>query len=275
LSQQISSLIIERSGKILKLRLNRPEKGNALDPQTLLALHKAVMEAQTDAKVKVLQLTGTGTKDFCTGIDVTAASALSPANRLNIANIAGDIATLLYFGKPAVVGLNGRSMGMGVVFAVAADYRIIRDGVELRMPEINAGIFPGASCMALMSRVCGIAWTRRILMTGEPFSCEDALAAGIVDEVEAPEEFETRLDTITHDLARKNNILLKAVKFAAVRGLDVPYNEILSLEQELAQYYSWADEQIVFEKMAEKYQTTRKLTGDPDMLLKELENQKK
>jgi enoyl-CoA hydratase/carnithine racemase len=265
-------LLIEQKSRTISITLNRPDRGNSLDPPTIVALHEAVSAAQKQDKIQLIILSGAGYKDFCTGIDVAAGALLSSEQRLNIANVAGDIATMIYYGKPTLVAMNGRSMGMGVVFATAADYRIIRQDSVLKMPEINAGIFPGASCIALMSRVCGIAWTRRILMTGEDFTCEDALTAGIVDEIVAEDAFQSRKDEVKSELVRKNSILLKAIKFAAVRGLDIPYREMVGLEQQLAEYYKWSKVPDALNNLPYANSWEKLLTGNPNALLEEYKN---
>jgi enoyl-CoA hydratase/carnithine racemase len=268
----MNSLLTDLKRGACWLRLNRSDRGNSLDPPTLVALRQAVIDAQKNEKVKVVVLTGTGTKDFCTGIDVTAAAKLSIENRHNVANIAGDIATLLYYGKPSIVGLNGRTMGMGIVFASASDYRIVAEHAILQMPEVNIGIFPGASCIAIMTRVCGIAWARRILLSGEEFSCEDALAAGIVDEIAPIDDFENELEHVVSDMSHKNSSLLKSLKWGINTAPDMSYMKTIQAEQDLAQYYAWTDSMTQLQKIAEKYQIQYALTGDPQKLLGEYKN---
>lgn len=264
-------LIIEQKSRWISITLNRPDRGNSLDPPTIAALHDALYSVQKQEKIQLIILSGSGMKDFCTGIDVAAAALLSPEQRLNIANVAGDIATMIYYGKPTFVAMNGRSMGMGVVFATAADYRIIKQDSLLKMPEVNAGIFPGASCIALMARVCGIAWTRRILMTGDDFTSEDAIAAGIVDEITTEEEFIARKDEIKSEFLRKNTTLLKSIKFASVRGLDIPYREMVGLEQQLAEYYKWQNVSESMNNLPFTQTWESLLTGNPQGLLQEFE----
>ncbi|MHA2335168.1 MAG: enoyl-CoA hydratase/isomerase family protein, partial [Candidatus Hodarchaeales archaeon] len=91
------SLIIEKKGSILQITLNRPEKANSLDPPTLVNLRKVILDAQTDNDINVIVLTGIGEKNFTTGIDIVSAMNLSPESIVNLAKVAGDIATLLYY----------------------------------------------------------------------------------------------------------------------------------------------------------------------------------
>ena len=262
-------LIAKRSGKILYLTLNRPERGNSLNPPTLAALRNAFVSAQDDKKIRVVHLTGSGTKDFCTGIDIQSVRDFSPEGKTNVANVAGDIATLIYHGKPTVVAINGRFMGMGTVFATAADYRLMRKEAIMQMPEVNFGAFPGASCIALMTRVCGVAWTRKILMSGSPFSGQDLIDAHITDEIVASDALMVKAKEIARILSRKNPQLLQLIKINTINMPDLEYMEGLKLETECANYYQWADPVKKTAEIRKKYSIEYSLTGDPEKLMKE------
>jgi enoyl-CoA hydratase/carnithine racemase len=269
-SSEISeSPLITREGKILKVIFHRPTRGNSLDPPTLVHMRQALIDAQENEKIRVILLTGSGEKDFCTGIDVNSARDLSPENKTNIANIAGDIATLLYHGKPAVVAINGRAMGMGIVFATAADFRYGVDTATFQMPEVNVGIFPGASCIPLMTRVCGLSWTRKMLLGGDPITAPLAKTAQIIDEIVSKEELPQKSREMAQNLSRKNAFLLKNIKLAINNAAELPYHQIISLETELADYYRWDNPAQKNKLIKEKYRLGYQLTGDPAKLLEE------
>ncbi len=237
-------------------------------------LRRAILAAQGNDKVHVILLTGAGEKDFCTGVDIDAANHISSVGRVNLANVAGDVATLIYFGKPVVVGINGRVMGMGVVFAAAADYRVMAAQAIFRMPEVDVGVFPGASCTPIMTRTCGMAWTRRILMSGVSFPSQDAIPAHLADEIVPKDKLPERTTEIAKEYGRKNPVLLKAIKFAVTNALDMPYMDQLSLETSLAEWYLWPDGLKQLRDLENKYKLTYTLNGNPDELLKEYERTK-
>ncbi len=270
----MSYLVSEHKGRVLTLTLNRPERGNSLFPPLLVDLRQAILSAQENDKVHVILLTGAGEKDFCTGIDIDAAKHISSAGRVNLANVAGDVATLVYFGKPVVVAINGRAMGMGVVFAAAADYRIMASHALFQMPEVSVGVFPGASCTTIMTRVCGVAWTRRILMSGVPFLSQDAIPARLADEVVPKEQLTLRAGETAKEYGRKNPILLQAIKVAVTHAPDVPYADQVGIETALADWYQWPDGQKQLRDLESKYKLNYTLTGKPDQLLEEYERTK-
>jgi enoyl-CoA hydratase/carnithine racemase len=259
-------LISQLEGRILYLTLNRPHRGNSLNPPLLLELRKQFVEAQQNEKIRVIVLTGSGEKDFCTGIDVEVAKDLSPEGKTNIANIAGDIATLIFHGKLTIVGINGRAMGMGVVFAAAADYRICIENSVLKMPEVQFNIYPGASCIPIFTRVCGLAITRRILMQGNSFSAEEGKLFHLVDEICESGLFRDQIKQIAKDYSRKNPLLMKLIKFSTINACDLSYTDAIKMESEFADYYRWEVPEPHFQQLKQKYEMKYELTGNPNDL---------
>lgn len=257
----------EIKSRILFLTLNRPDRGNSLYPPLIQDLRQQLLDAQSNRKVRGILITGAGEKDFCTGIDIKSVQKFPTDAKVNLANTAGDIATLIYSGKPTVIALNGRTMGMGVVFSVAADYRLIVDDCVLQMPEVNFGAFPGASCIVLMQRVCGVAWTRRILMLGEPITSNDALNANIADEVCPADKIRRRGTKIAKKLARKNPINLKSIKQCTNAMPDLRYMQGIDLESQLADWYEWDDTNEKYQALRVKYNIKYGLTGDAQKLM--------
>ncbi|MFX1513173.1 MAG: enoyl-CoA hydratase/isomerase family protein [Promethearchaeota archaeon] len=264
------SLISEKKNACLHLTINRPDRGNSIDPPTIVRLRKAILNAQSDEQVKVIALSGSGDRDFTTGIDISSVMRFPIDGIRNLANTTGDIASLLFYGKPSIVALNGRTMGMGVVFAAAADYRLILQGSKVSMPEVNIPAFPGASCIAIMTRVCGTAWARRILMLGLPIDNNDAINANIADEiVPSQADLSKRIEQVSEVLAEKDHVVIKAIKLAVNNGLDLKYMDVLRLESKLADFFVWDSASERFSELIDDFKIQYQLTGDPNQLMED------
>lgn len=264
------SLLQKVGQSVLYLTLNRPTRANSLDPPIIVELRKAFLEAQSNSEIKVIVLTGSGERNFTTGIDITAAASLGTQAITNIGNTAGDIATLIYHGKPTIVAINGRAMGMGGLFAAAADYRLMHIQAHIQMPEINIPVFPGGTAMAIFTRVCGIAWTKRIFMLGEPLGPDDALQANLVNEIVSNHErLQHRTKEVAEKMAGKNSSVIKGIKLAAPNALDLKFMDVLSLESELSNFFEWESEDKVLTDLANKFKIRYQLTGDPEQLMKD------
>ncbi len=259
----------ETKHRVLWILINRPERGNSLDPPTLVALRQTLIDAQSNSDINLIVLTGAGEKDFCTGIDINSAQNLTSEGKVNLANVAGDIATLIYSGKPVICGINGRAMGMGIVFAAAADYRLCIDTAMLRMPEIEVGIFPGASCIAIMTRTCGLANTRRILMFGEVFTPLQGMGFQLIDEIYSSSEFLIRLAAIVKAASHHHPILSKALKNTINAMPMLSYNQGIALESSAAKYYEWQDPEMEWKNLADPLGIQYELTGNPEQLLQD------
>jgi enoyl-CoA hydratase/carnithine racemase len=263
------SLQQNQEDQILTLTLNRPKRANSLDPPTIVTLRQAFIDAQSNPEIRVIVLTGAGDRDFTTGIDIKTAAPMGPQAIVNIADTAGDIATLIYFGKPTVVAINGRAMGMGGLFAAAADYRLMHDQAFIRMPEINIPVFPGGTAMAIFARVSGVSWMKRIFLLGEPLSAEESVQANLVDElVPTNQVLEQRTNQVARNLAAKNTVVVKGIKLAASNALDIPYSQVLGLEAELSTFYGWTDEDQKLAGITKEFNLAYQLRGNPDALLK-------
>lgn len=264
-------ILTEIKSKILTIKLNRPDRGNSLDPPTIIELYNAIKEAQSNEKVKLVLLTGAGEKDFCTGMDVDAAKKLSNTGKKNLADIGFDIAALIYQGKPTIVSVNGRAMGMGVVFSLAADYRLCVETVQFRMPEILAGIYPAAGCVPLMTRIFGPSLTKKILIMAEPFNAMQALQYHIVDEIVPVADLPTRMIKVAKELSQRNPSLVRAIKFAANSGNNVSFPDALEIEKEVFEYFTWSDTEKAIFDLQTKYHQTLPVLGNPEQLRKEFE----
>jgi enoyl-CoA hydratase/carnithine racemase len=262
------SLQQKKDQNLLYLTLNRPARANSLDPPTIVALRQAFIDAQSNPDIKVIILSGTGDRDFTTGIDITAAAPLGTEAIGNIANTAGDIATLIYYGKPTIIAINGRAMGMGGLFAAAADYRLIHEKAYIRMPEINIPVFPGGTAMAIFTRVCGISWTKRIFMLSKSLSANEALQANLVDEITVNQKMlQQRAREVAEEFAGKHSAVIKGIKLATSNALDLSYSEVLELESQLTDFYDWNSEDQALAKIAKQFNIQYQLKGDPDRLL--------
>lgn len=208
-------VVAGREGKVFTIRLDRPERANSLTIEMLEAIKANLAAANADPKVRVIVITGTGS-NFTTGMDVNAGQAAAASDRPALSErmerLGAETATMMLDGKPVICAVNGRAMGMGVVWALASDLRVACEGVTFQMPEINNSIYPAATCITLMTLQLGMAKTKEILMTCKPFTAEQALAWGLVGEVLPRDGFMERVATLAKELSRKNATLLQLLK---------------------------------------------------------------
>ena len=176
------SLEIEAGG-IARLRLNRPEKLNALDSEMVdeLVLRCREIERST---ARVVILSGEG-KAFCAGGDIAAWSEESPEafgrHWVRDGHTAFD--ALARLRQPVIAVIDGHALGGGLELAACADVRIAEEQIKIGSPETGLGIIPGWSGTQRTVRRFGAQAVRRMAILGEVFSAEEAERLGIVDRV--------------------------------------------------------------------------------------------
>lgn len=174
---------------VARITLRRPEKLNAIDEDMIDALLKAcrIIE-RSDARVAIVA--GEGGKSFCAGGDIEAWSNLDAEtfSRRWLRDGHGAFDALARLTVPLIAVLNGHALGGGLELAACADLRIAEEHVKIGQPEPGLGIIPGWSGTQRASRRFGTQLVRRMALFGEIYTAQEALAAGLVDQVVATGE---------------------------------------------------------------------------------------
>jgi enoyl-CoA hydratase/carnithine racemase len=181
---------------IADLRLNRPDKMNAVDGNIMTGLREAVAIIEADKSARVVVLSGNG-KAFCSGLDfsnfgdmlsgdLTADSVadaydeLSPAGA-NQAQMLGWAWQELSL--PVIAALHGAAMGGGLNLALGADIRIVHPQTKMGFVEITFGLLPDMSATQSLRRLAALDRIKELIFTGRKFSGEQALAYGLATEL--------------------------------------------------------------------------------------------
>jgi enoyl-CoA hydratase/carnithine racemase len=179
----LSRIRLSVEGGIARLRLDRPEKLNALDPAMVEELARRCREIE-HGTARVVILSGEG-KAFCAGGDIAAWSEESPEafGRHWVRDGHAAFDALARLRQPVIAVLDGHALGGGLELAACADLRIAEAHVKIGQPETGLGIIPGWSGTQRAVRRFGAQVVRRMAVMGEVFDAREALALGIVDRV--------------------------------------------------------------------------------------------
>jgi enoyl-CoA hydratase/carnithine racemase len=225
------------------ITLNRVHRSNAFDIEQFENLEKAVEYCQESERIRGLILTNNG-NSFSTGVDLGAIDGSNHKAVIYLEKTAASICKLLYYGKPAISAINGRTMGEGVVFSTCCDYRIATKDSFFQMPEIFSGIFTGTGCLVLFSRLLGIPWTKKLCMFAEKVDAKKALRIGLVDKIVT-----SKNDLMKAALKRakflftKNQTVLNAIKLCCNHLADKSYNDAYELEKIGSSWYEYKDKE--------------------------------
>jgi enoyl-CoA hydratase len=167
---------IELHEHTLLVRLNRPEAGNALDPDTGRGLVEAFQRAAAD-DVRAVVLTGAGEKIFCAGMDLKAFAAGA-----DTAPIGHGINALRSCDKPVIAAVNGVALAGGFEVMLYCDMSVVAEHARFGLPEVKRGLVAAGGGTRLPSRI-PLSIALELGLTGDPIDATRALALGLINKV--------------------------------------------------------------------------------------------
>ena len=208
----LRNLIVEDRESVRTITLNRPDKLNALNLDTLVELRSAFDAAAEDPAVRVVVLTGAGPKAFVAGADIAEMNGLTPVQARDFSRQGQRLMSRIeQLGKPVIAMVNGFALGGGMELAMACHLRIAADSAKFGQPEVNLGLIPGFGGTQRLLRLCGRAGALELCLLGENIDAARALQLNLVTRVVAKDALETE----TRKLADK----LAAAAPQALRGM--------------------------------------------------------
>lgn len=222
-------------GPVRILTIDRPDKLNALNRQTLEALDAAFTQAAADETVRVVVLTGSGSKAFVAGADIAEMSALSAVQAREFSLLGQRLMRRIErMPKPVIAMVNGYALGGGLELAMACHLRVAADGARMGQPEVNLGLIPGFGGTQRLLRLCGRAAALELCLLGAQVDANRALQLGLVNRVVPAAELEEQTLALARQLAASAPLALRGVLDAVVTGGECGLEE--GLEFESAQF---------------------------------------
>jgi E-phenylitaconyl-CoA hydratase len=232
----------ELEGAIALLTIDRPKVHNALDFETSDALVEAWVRFRDDDDLRVAILTGAGERSFCAGADLRGVGDfyrnLTSAERLRRSEQIpglGGITKNLSIDKPIIAAVNGYCLAGGLEIALSCDLRIASDNATFGLPEVTRGMLPGAGGTQRLPRLIGPERALDLIMTGRRIDADEALRIGLVTRVVSLSALRSEAIALANTIAENGPLAVRAAKAAVWRGLDLPLEEGLRLEQQLAE----------------------------------------
>src|SRR5713101_3832210 len=220
------------------IRLNRPEKMNAIGALTRQQLGDAIKQVERDDAVRVVVLTGSG-RAFCSGADVTEmASGGGMRTPEDVGNVLRNeympqLTRLRTMPKPTIAAMNGPAVGIGASYALACDIRIATPEAYLMEAFINIGLAPDGGVSWLLPRLAGTGVAYEMFFTGKPLSATDAHRLGIINRLVPADRLEAEVRELAAQLVSQPRQALAAAKRAVTHALESSFEEALEFESYL------------------------------------------
>lgn len=225
----------QKDGAIATIRLNRPEKMNALTLAMYDELGRAFAEANRDDEINVVVLTGAGERAFSVGADLTESIPALAEGRFDISHWDPAHLKVEGFYKPVIAAIRGLCIGGGFEIMLATDIRIAARDAQFQLPEPQHGFVPAGGTLVRLVRQIGYAHAMELMLTGERFSAPDLLARGVVNRVVEAADVEPVAFELADRIARLSPGAVQTIKEAALTLQHLPLNDAFAREAVLGQ----------------------------------------
>jgi enoyl-CoA hydratase len=228
---------------IAEVVVNRPEKLNALNGDTIAELTACFAGLQNDDDVGVVILTGAGEKAFIAGADISMlADQTVTEGRENSRHGQRLTDAIESSRKTVIAAINGYALGGGLEVALACDLRFASEKARLGLPEVSLGIIPGYGGTQRLPRIVGEGRALEMILTGDPISAARAQEIGLVNGVFAPDELLDKVRAIATRIVSRGPTATALAKEAVYRGGQMSMADGLALEADLFGVISSTDE---------------------------------
>ena len=218
----LENILTEIKNEVLVITINRPDKLNALNKQTLEELHETLVNAENDKSIRALIITGSGTKAFVAGADIAEfanfttkeGQQLSSNGHFKVFNFIEN------YSKPVIAAVNGFALGGGLELAMACHMRVVSSNAKMGLPEVSLGVIPGYGGTQRLAQLVGKGKAFEMISTADTISSDDAYKWGLANHITPQEELLNKCFEITSKIITKSPVAVKA----AIKAINAGYN---------------------------------------------------
>lgn len=222
---------IERKEDIAIVRVNRPEKLNAMNIDTIKEMGNVMDQLDKDDSIKVVIVTGAGEKAFSAGADIEYMSKISALEAEQYALTGhATLNKIENLSKPVIAAVNGYALGGGCELALSCDIRIASKNAAMGQPEVTIGICPGWGGTQRLMRVVGPARAKELIYTGKRIGADEAFQIGLVNKVVELPQLMDECMNMAKEIAKNSVTAVRVSKTLLNRGMDSDINTGLKLE---------------------------------------------
>lgn len=219
-------ILSEVKNGVLVMTINRPDKLNALNKQTIEELHEALVEAENMKEIRSVIITGSGQKAFVAGADIAEFANYSVEQGKQLSSI-GHFKIFNFienYSKPIIAAVNGFALGGGLELAMACHIRVVSDNAKMGLPEVSLGVIPGYGGTQRLAQLVGKGKAFEMIVTADMINAQDAYKWGLANYVTTQEELLNKCFDITSKIASKSPTAIKT----AIKVINAGYNNQLN-----------------------------------------------
>ncbi len=230
----MSPVLFGIEGNVGVITVNRPRQLNALNREVLENLRAVLEEASSNDVLRVLIITGAGSKAFVAGADIVEMAGMDAGEAKAFAEFGQSVFDAVEnCPKPVIAAVNGYALGGGCELALACDIRIAAENARFGQPEVGLGIIPGFGGTQRLARLLGKAAAMDMILTGRAVGAEEALRMGLVSKVVPEGQALSEALAVASEISKKSPYAVGQAKKAISEGLLGALKDGLRLEREL------------------------------------------
>ncbi|WP_194421407.1 enoyl-CoA hydratase/isomerase family protein [Microbacterium abyssi] len=223
-------IVVESAGHVATVRLNRPEKLNAVTQHMSDSLVQIVRALNDDPEIRAVVYTGTG-RAFSAGSDISTLDQY--ATPWEFRNRRDYCDALRELRKPVIAAVNGYAFGGGLEASLTCDIRLAADTASFAAPEIKLGWIGGGGMSVLLANSIGASNAALMLMSGDPIDAQRALAWGLVSEIVPVDELLARAQELAATIASRPPIAAQTAKANLRAAWNMPQDQAIAYEREM------------------------------------------
>ncbi len=228
------NLLYKVENNIATIIINRPEKLNALNSETLIELNAVIEQIINDDKIYVVIITGAGEKAFVAGADIVELSKLDKKSAIEFSKFGQSVFNKIEnLDKPVIAAVNGFALGGGCELALACHIRLSSDKARFGQPEVNLGLIPGYGGTQRLARLINKGRALEYILTGDMIPSMDAYRIGLVNHVYASDELMPKAIEMAQKIIAKGGFAITTSIKAVNAVYQLPLEEGLNLEADL------------------------------------------
>lgn len=219
-------ILCEIQNGVLVVTINRPDKLNALNKQTIEELHETLVEAENQSEIRAIILTGAGQKAFVAGADIAEFANFSVEQGKQLSSI-GHFKIFNFienYSKPIIAAVNGFALGGGLELAMCCHIRVVSDNAKMGLPEVSLGVIPGYGGTQRLAQLVGKGKAFEMIVTADMINAADAYKWGLANYVTTQDELLNKCFEITAKLSSKSPTAIKT----AIKVINAGYNTKLN-----------------------------------------------
>ncbi len=240
------TILMERRDAIGIIKLNRPERRNAMNAELIDDVIKALHDFDADPEVHVIVIMSTHPKVFCAGRDLAEGSSELAADLIKQRAISSGPRrlwhTLRSLKKIVIAGVNGYALAGGTGLAAACDLVVASEDAVFGCPEVNVGLFPTTVAPAMVDSIGSIKKCLEIFLTGDRLSAQEATSIGLVNKVVPADKLEEATIELAQKIASKSPRVLQMGKEFFYNMLGMEYYQAIRYGTEIITMLAVSDD---------------------------------